>query len=111
MTAAQQARTSGFQASLSVRGVSLALEIDVGDMPLSFKGLIERETPAVPEFGRQIQKSENVHVHVLRTNLNGRKLVTGNSLLSEESRFRIVSVEDNSVNVAVVFTCRESPAP
>jgi len=108
MTAAQQARTVGFRASLAVRGVTLLL----ADASPSFsaKALIERMPPVLPEYGKQIQHADVVRLHFLRSDIGSRLIPTGSTFLSDESRFRVTSVEDNGISVAVVFSCRESKA-
>jgi len=107
MTAAQQARTVGFRASLAVRGVTIALA-DAGT-PFSAKGLIERMPPVMPEYGKQIQHADVVRLHFLRSDIN-QVIPTGSTFLADDSRFRVTSVEDNGISVAVVFSCRESKA-
>lgn len=108
MTAAQQARTVGFRASLAVRGVLLSL----ADASPSFekKGLIERMPPVQPEYGKQIQNTDVVRLHFLRSDIGNRVIPTGSTFLAGDSRFRVTSVEDNGISVAVVFSCRESKA-
>lgn len=110
MTAAQQARTVGFRASLAVRGIDVSLEAQNGSTEVTVKALIEKLNPIVPEYGKQIERSELVRLHVLRTSLAGHPVVTGRIFIAESKRYRVVNVVDNAISVALVFECRESSA-
>lgn len=106
-TAAQRLRTSGFRASLAARGVTLELEPDA---ELTVEALVEVMPPVVPEYGREIQQSEGVRIHVLREDLGGLTVATGSYWSGSSARYRVQSVEDNPVNVAVVYNARQLPA-
>lgn len=108
MTPAQEARQSGFLASLMVRGVTL--EDPLGR---SIRCLVERVEPDQGEFAVGRETATACRLHILRTHLTEVLLTVGSVLREPESQvsYRVTSVGDNPASIAVVFTAEVASKP
>lgn len=109
MTPAQQARTEGFLASLSVRGVMLTLL--PGEQPLTV--LLERIEPDQGEFTVARETATGSRLHTLRTQIEDLEINVGSVLRDPAAlvTYRVAAIDDNSANIAVVFTCEAAAEP
>jgi hypothetical protein len=105
MTPQQEARLLGFNASLQQRGVLLKVRPAETQV---FYGLLE---PVSASGGdRFAAEREATRIHVLRTIINAFNLKPGMVLNQYDGAravagHRIVAIEDNRANIAVVLTC------
>lgn len=108
MNPAQQARTEGFLASLAVRGVPVFL----GPGQVEFCALVEPVTPDGGEFALAREEANAARIHILRAHLGGNQIGKGAVFRTadQSTTFRVTEVEDNPVNVAVVFTAELAAA-
>jgi len=109
MTAAQQARTEGFLASLSARGVSLTL------LPgeEAVKILVERIEPDQGEFAVARETAAGSRLHALRTHLNALEVTVGSVFRDPAAlvTYRVTAIDDNPASIAVVLTCETAAEP
>ena len=107
MNPAQQARTEGFLASLSVRGVFLRVPPD--DLPLQV--LLEPVAADEGQFSVARETGTGVRVHVLRDHLEGLIIGMGTVIKDPTSGFvyRVTNVDDNPAIVTVRFTREAAP--
>ena len=109
MTAAQHARTEGFLASLTVRGVPLTLL--PGEEALTV--LVERIEPDQGEFAVARETAVGSRLHALRTHLNALEVTVGSVFRDPAAlvTYRVTAIDDNSANIAVVLTCETAAEP
>ena len=102
MTATQQARAEGFLASLSARGVALAL-LRTGQTVMA---LVENDTPDAQEFRHGEAEALGDRIHVLRS-----QAPTGIGVgdVFEDAAngftYRVVEVQNRPSNIAIVYRC------
>ncbi len=105
MNPAQQARTAGFTASLSVRGVRVYAP--PYDVLAGLLVILEPVESGGGEFAVARETATAVRMHVLRDHLAETTIGMGSVLRDSDAAFvyRVILVEDNPANVVVVFTC------
>lgn len=100
-TTAQRLRLAGFRASLAVRGMTLALNGNAK----SCKFLINPQGQAAGEWELSKEEGATDELHVLREHLGNQRVKVGDVWTDpiRSTTYRVVSVEDTPVNIAVVF--------
>jgi len=104
MTAVQTARTQGFRASLSKRGVTLKLLPSGPSLP----ALIDATVPLM-EGGFAVVREERVTciVSILRVDIATVSISIGDTFENEDTddTFRVTEIKDQPIDIAVKFTC------
>jgi len=105
VTPAQQARTSGFNASLSQRGVFVKL-LPAGEL---IKVLVQIVVPESDKYAPTTEVRNASKIHILRTTLADNQITpsVGDSFQSQDAKteYRVTEVKDNPADIAVVYTC------
>jgi hypothetical protein len=105
VTASQQLRLLGFNASLAQRGVVLEL----GE--LTFNALVEKVEPDRSEFSLSNETRDFSKVHILRSSPGVSEIEVGSALRDTASQVvhRVTCVENHPSSIALVFHCETAP--
>jgi hypothetical protein len=101
VTASQELRLQGFNASLQQRGVLLGLL----DTDFTFTALVEKAEPDRSEFSLSNETRDFSKVHILRTTANVNQIEVGSVLNEAATVHRVTRVEDHPSNIVVIFHC------
>jgi hypothetical protein len=106
LTPVQKARLQGFNASLKTRGVVLTLE----GSELVFNALLQPFNPDAGEFTISEETRNASKIHILRDAAGVDQLSIGSVFKDTETgrTYRVTRIEDQPVNIALVFYCESS---